>query len=78
VLDWQLPYARWFKGDRLNACYNCVDRHTVTWRRSKVAIYWEGEPGDVRVLCYSTRDLGGRGGQGLPGAERGGWRVRPA
>ena len=54
VLDWDLPYARWFVGGRLNACYQCVDRHVKTWRRSKVAIYWEGERGETRVLSYST------------------------
>ncbi len=54
VLDWNPPYARWFVGGKLNACYQCVDRHVKTWRRSKVAIYWEGEPGETRVLSYST------------------------
>ena len=54
VLEWEPPYARWFVGGQLNASYICVDRHVKTWRRSKVAIYWEGEPGDVRVLSYST------------------------
>ena len=54
VLEWNPPWANWFAGGRLNASYNCVDRHTKTWRRSKVAIYWEGEPGDTRVLSYST------------------------
>jgi len=54
VLEWEPPFARWFIGGQLNASYICVDRHTKTWRRSKVAIYWEGEPGDVRVLSYST------------------------
>ncbi|MFH0942263.1 MAG: acetate--CoA ligase [Chloroflexota bacterium] len=54
VLDWQPPYAHWFVGGKLNACHICVDRHVKSWRRSKVAIYWEGEPGDVRVLSYST------------------------
>ena len=54
VLDWQPPYAKWFVGGELNASYLCVDRHVKTWRRSKVAIYWEGEPGDTRVLSYST------------------------
>jgi acyl-coenzyme A synthetase/AMP-(fatty) acid ligase len=38
----------------LNASQLCVDRHVGTWRKSKVAIYWEGEPGDTRVLSYST------------------------
>jgi acetyl-CoA synthetase len=54
VLDWEPPYAKWFVGGELNASYLCVDRHVKTWRRSKVAIYWEGEPGDTRVLSYST------------------------
>jgi len=54
VLEWKPPFAKWFVGGQLNASYNCVDRHTKNWRRSKVAIYWEGEPGDVRVLSYST------------------------
>lgn len=54
VLDWDPPYARWFVGGKLNASYQCVDRHVKTWRRSKVAIYWEGELGETRVLSYST------------------------
>jgi acetyl-CoA synthetase len=54
VLDWQPPFARWFEGGRLNASYQCIDRHVKTWRRSKVAIYWEGELGDSQVLSYST------------------------
>jgi acetyl-CoA synthetase len=54
VLEWDLPFAKWFVGGELNACYQCVDRHVKTWRKSKVAIYWEGEPGDRRVLSYST------------------------
>lgn len=54
VLDWDPPFARWFVGGRLNAAHICVDRHAKSWRRSKVAIYWEGEPGDTRVLSYST------------------------
>ena len=54
VLDWKPPYARWFVGGKLNASVQCVDRHAKTWRRSKVAIYWEGETGETRVLSYST------------------------
>jgi acetyl-CoA synthetase len=54
VLEWEPPFARWFVGGKLNASHICVDRHVKTWRRSKVAIYWEGEPGDIRVLSYST------------------------
>jgi acetyl-CoA synthetase len=54
VLDWDPPYAKWFVGGLLNACYQCVDRHIGTWRKSKVAIYWEAETGETRVLSYST------------------------
>ncbi|MER3402237.1 MAG: acetate--CoA ligase [Armatimonadota bacterium] len=52
VLEWNPPYAKWFIGGRLNACYNCVDRHAKTWRRNKAALIWEGEPGEERVLTY--------------------------
>ncbi len=54
VLEWEMPFAKWFVGGQLNASYICVDRHLKTWRRNKVAIYWEGEPGDVRALSYAT------------------------
>ena len=54
VLDWDPPFGRWFVGGKLNACYQCVDRHVKTWRKSKVAIYWEGELGETRALSYST------------------------
>src|SRR6266849_5188877 len=52
VLDWQYPFAKWFVGGELNACYNCVDRHLAGPRRNKVALIWEGEPGDSRVITY--------------------------
>ena len=52
VLDWKPPHAEWFGGGKLNASYNCLDRHCKTWRKNKAAIIWEGEPGDSRVLTY--------------------------
>jgi acetyl-CoA synthetase len=52
VLDWQLPWAKWFVGGRINVAYNCLDRHLTSWRKNKAAIIWEGEPGDSRVLTY--------------------------
>ena len=52
VLDWQVPFAKWFVGGKLNLSENCLDRHVTTWRKNKAAIIWEGEPGDVRVLTY--------------------------
>jgi acetyl-CoA synthetase len=51
VLDWQLPWARWFDGGELNLSANCLDRHLAT-RGDKVALLWEGEPGDERKLTY--------------------------
>ncbi|HZO83333.1 MAG TPA: acetate--CoA ligase [Candidatus Binataceae bacterium] len=52
VLEWSFPFAKWFVGGKLNAAYNCVDRHLLTARRNKAALIWEGEPGDSRVLTY--------------------------
>jgi acetyl-CoA synthetase len=52
VLDWELPFAKWFVGGKLNAAYNCLDRHVAGPRRNKAALIWEGEPGDWRVLTY--------------------------
>jgi acetyl-CoA synthetase len=53
VLDWHPPFAQWFVGGKLNACYNCVDRHVTAGRADKPAIIWEGEPGDSATLTYS-------------------------
>ncbi len=52
VLEWDLPWARWFVGGKLNLCYNCVDRHVENGRAQKTAILWEGEPGEIRRLSY--------------------------
>jgi acetyl-CoA synthetase len=54
VLDWSNPpFAKWFVGGTLNVAYNCLDRHIEAGRGSKVAIHWEGEPGDTRTITYS-------------------------
>ena len=52
VLEWEPPQARWFTGGRLNAAYNCLDRHLQGDRRTRPALVWEGEPGDARTLTY--------------------------
>jgi acetyl-CoA synthetase len=55
VFEWDMDELRfaWFKGGKLNASYNCIDRHLKTWRKNKAAIIWQGEPeGDARVLTY--------------------------
>jgi acetyl-CoA synthetase len=54
VLDWSnAPFAKWFVGGKLNAAYNCLDRHVEAGRGDKVAYYFEGEPGDTRTLTYA-------------------------
>ena len=53
TLEWDLPYAEWFSDGTLNVSYNCLDRHVLAGRGDKVAFYWEGEPGDSRVITYS-------------------------
>ncbi|HEX2214602.1 MAG TPA: acetate--CoA ligase, partial [Mycobacterium sp.] len=54
VLDWsEAPFAKWFVGGKLNVAYNCVDRHVEAGNGDRVAILWEGEPGDSRTLTYS-------------------------
>jgi acetyl-CoA synthetase len=52
VLVWNEPHAQWFAGGKLNASFNCLDRHLTGPRKNKAAIVWEGEPGDSRVLRY--------------------------
>lgn len=52
ILKWDAPHAEWFLGGKINASYNCVDRHLDSWRKNKAAIIWEGEPGEVRTLTY--------------------------
>ena len=52
VLEWKLPFAKWFVNGKTNMSYNCLDRHLDGPRRTKTAILWEGEPGDVRKITY--------------------------
>ncbi|OLF15838.1 acetate--CoA ligase [Actinophytocola xanthii] len=54
ILDWSnAPFAKWFVGGRLNVAYNCVDRHVEAGNGDRVAIHWEGEPGDGRTITYA-------------------------
>ena len=53
VLDWQVPFAKWFIGGKINASYNCLDRHVLEGRGERIAFYFEGEPGDSRAITYS-------------------------
>ena len=54
VLDWQPPFAKWFVGGRLNAAYNCVDRHVEAGNGDRVAYHWIGErDGESRTITYA-------------------------
>jgi acetyl-CoA synthetase len=53
VLDWQVPLAKWFVGGKINASYNCLDRHVLEGRGERVAFHFEGEPGDTRTITYA-------------------------
>ena len=53
TLEWNLPDARWFVGGTLNVAYNCLDRHVEAGLGDRVAILWEGEPGDTRSITYA-------------------------
>src|SRR6266480_4884980 len=75
LLEWELPYAKWYIGGKLNVCFNCVDRHVAAGQGDKIAYYWEGEPeddrreitfadlqGEVVKLANALRKLGVRKG----------------
>ena len=53
MLEWDLPYAKWFVDGKLNVAENCLDRHVKAGFGDKVAIHWEGEPGDTRTITYA-------------------------
>ena len=52
TLEWELPFAKWFVGGRLNISYNCLDRHVEAGYGDRIAYFWEGEPGDTRKITY--------------------------
>ncbi len=60
VLEWEPPYSKWFVGGKLNASYNCLDRHLEEGRGEKPALLWVGEPGDRRSFTYAElhREVG--------------------
>lgn len=60
VLDWDdAPFAKWFVGGKINAAYNCVDRHVEAGLGDRVAFHWVGEPeDDSRDITYAElKDL---------------------
>ena len=53
ICEWELPFAKWFVGGQLNVSYNCLDRHVEAGLGDRVAIHFEGEPGDTRTITYA-------------------------
>jgi acetyl-CoA synthetase len=53
VMDWTPPTVKWFEGGKLNASYNCLDRHVEAGGGDKVAYHFEGEPGEKRTITYA-------------------------
>jgi len=54
ALDWShAPFAKWFADGRINVAYNCLDRHVLDGNGDRVALHWEGEPGDSRTITYA-------------------------
>jgi acetyl-CoA synthetase len=54
LYEWELPYARWYLGGKLNVCFNCVDRHVEAGLGGRVAYLWEGEPeNERREITYA-------------------------
>jgi len=53
TLEWDEPFAKWFVGGQTNVSYNCLDAHVNNGLGERVAIYWEGEPGDQRAVTYA-------------------------
>ncbi len=50
--DFEEAKIRWFEGGKINASFNCLDRHLKTWRRNKTALIWVGEQGEERIYTY--------------------------
>ena len=54
VLDWSNPpFAKWFADGRINVAYNCLDRHVEAGHGDRIALHFEGEPGDQRAISYA-------------------------
>ena len=53
ILEWNEPFAKWFADGKLNASVNALDRHVASGKGTRVAFYWEGEPGDRRAITYA-------------------------
>jgi len=57
ALVWDKPFAKWFVGGKINASYNCLDRHIKANLGNKTALIWEGENGDEKTFTYAESYL---------------------
>ncbi len=57
ALVWEKPFAKWFVGGKINASYNCLDRHIKANLGNKTALIWEGENGDEKTFSYAESYL---------------------
>ena len=53
TLEWEVPYAKWFVGGKINAAVNALDRHVAEGNGERTAFYFEGEPGDAKTISYA-------------------------
>jgi acetyl-CoA synthetase len=53
TVEGEMGSATWFNGGKLNLSHNCVDRHAASARKDRIALLWEGEPGEVRRITYA-------------------------
>jgi acetyl-CoA synthetase len=53
VFEWDPPFVKWFSGGKINASYNCIDRHIEAGNGDRVAYHFVGEPGDTRDVTYN-------------------------
>src|SRR3954462_1802753 len=53
TLEWDLPFAKWFVGGKLNVSYNCLDRHVEAGHGDQVAFHWRGEEGEELDVTYA-------------------------
>jgi acetyl-CoA synthetase len=55
LVEWDVPWVKWFIGAKYNIVNDALDKHVKSWRKNKVAFIFEGEPGDVKK--YTFNDL---------------------
>jgi acetyl-CoA synthetase len=47
------PFYKWFTDGKINASYNCLDRHVEAGNGERIAFHWRGEEGEERDVSYA-------------------------